>query len=149
MSGLPLNIEIQQIFLHMLNFVILAGGLYFLLYKPVCAFINKRTEYFANLENEALNKKTEADSMLTEYQNKIKAVEEELKAIKAKASHDADEIIRQSREEAEEQGHRIIMDAQAEAQKTKDKIIKGGERDIIKLVLAAEKKLHHYSEDEK
>ena len=52
MSGLPLNIEIQQIFLHMLNFVILAGGLYFLLYKPVCAFINKRTEYFANLENE-------------------------------------------------------------------------------------------------
>ena len=100
MSGLPLNIEIQQIFLHMLNFVILAGGLYFLLYKPVCAFINKRTEYFANLENEALNKKTEADSMLTEYQNKIKSVEEELKAIKAKASHDADEIIRQSREEA-------------------------------------------------
>ena len=35
MSGLPLNIDIQQILLHMLNFVILAGGLYFILYAPV------------------------------------------------------------------------------------------------------------------
>ena len=32
--NLPLNIDLQQIFLHMLNFVILAGGLYRIKYSP-------------------------------------------------------------------------------------------------------------------
>ncbi len=31
--NIPLNIDWQQILLHLLNFVILAGGLYFLLYQ--------------------------------------------------------------------------------------------------------------------
>ena len=40
--NLPLNIDLQQIFLHMLNFVILAGGLYFILYSPVKKFMDQR-----------------------------------------------------------------------------------------------------------
>ena len=38
---MPLNIDITQILLHMLNFVILAGGLTFLLYRPVQKFLNE------------------------------------------------------------------------------------------------------------
>ena len=41
---MPLNIDWQQILLHLLNFAILAFGLYFLLYKPVKAFREKREE---------------------------------------------------------------------------------------------------------
>ena len=33
--NIPLNIDFQQILLHLLNFAILGGGLYLLLYKPV------------------------------------------------------------------------------------------------------------------
>ena len=40
--NIPLNIDWQQILLHVLNFVILFGGLYFLLYKPVKNFMAKR-----------------------------------------------------------------------------------------------------------
>ena len=40
--NLPLNIDFQQILLHLLNFVILAGGLYLLLYKPVNKFITEK-----------------------------------------------------------------------------------------------------------
>lgn len=40
--GVPLNIDWQQILLHLFNFLILAGGLYLLLYKPVKAFMEKR-----------------------------------------------------------------------------------------------------------
>ena len=47
---MPLNIDFLQIFLHMLNFVILAGGLSFLLYKPVNKFLEQRKAYFAQLE---------------------------------------------------------------------------------------------------
>ena len=39
--NIPLNIDWQQILLHLLNFVILAGGLYLLLYKPVVTALRK------------------------------------------------------------------------------------------------------------
>ena len=38
--NLPLNIDFQQIALHLLNFVILAGGLYLLLYNPLKNFMS-------------------------------------------------------------------------------------------------------------
>ena len=50
---MPLNINFQQILLHMFNFVILAFGLYMLLYKPVVAFMKKREDHFADLEKQA------------------------------------------------------------------------------------------------
>ena len=40
--NVPLNIDWQQILLHLFNFIILAGGLYLLLYKPVKNFMEKR-----------------------------------------------------------------------------------------------------------
>ena len=39
---MPLNINLQQILLHALNFVILFGAMYFLLYKPVKSFMDSR-----------------------------------------------------------------------------------------------------------
>ena len=43
--NIPLNINFQQILLHLLNFVILAGGLYFLLYGPVKKFMDGRQKH--------------------------------------------------------------------------------------------------------
>ena len=45
--NIPLNIDFLQILLHLFNFVLLAGGLTFLLYKPVNNFLEKRKEHFA------------------------------------------------------------------------------------------------------
>ena len=56
--NIPLNIDWQQILLHLLNFAILAGGLYLLLYKPVKAFMEQRQAYYQYHEklNEFVNK---------------------------------------------------------------------------------------------
>lgn len=51
--NIPLNIDWQQILLHLLNFVILAGGLYFLLYKPVKQFMAKREEHYRSVDAQA------------------------------------------------------------------------------------------------
>ena len=51
--NIPLNIDWQQILLHLMNFVILAGGLYFLLYKPVKAFMDKRAAYYQEQADQA------------------------------------------------------------------------------------------------
>ena len=44
---MPLNIDWQQILLHLLNFLILFAGLYFILYKPVKKFMKKRADGYA------------------------------------------------------------------------------------------------------
>ena len=57
MTGLPLNIDITQILLHLLNFTVLFAGLYFILYKPVRKIMNEREEHFKKLEEDAKSKK--------------------------------------------------------------------------------------------
>ena len=51
--NIPLNIDWQQILLHLFNFVILFAVLYFLLYSPVKKFMDERQKQFADFENEA------------------------------------------------------------------------------------------------
>ena len=46
---MPLNIDWQQILLHWMNLAILAGGLYFLLYKPVVSFMQKREQHYKDM----------------------------------------------------------------------------------------------------
>ena len=54
--NIPLNIDIQQILLHLVNFAILFIILYLVLYKPVKKFMVKREEYYANMDQEAKDK---------------------------------------------------------------------------------------------
>ena len=51
--NIPLNIDFQQILLHLLNFAILGGGLYLLLYKPVKQFMEKREAYYRQEHDDA------------------------------------------------------------------------------------------------
>ena len=47
--SIPLNIDWQQILLHLFNFAILAGGLYLLLYRPVKQFMERRQTHYEEL----------------------------------------------------------------------------------------------------
>ena len=58
--GLPLNIDWQQILLHLFNFLILAGGLYLLLYKPVKQFMDKREQTYQAMNDAADQKAQQA-----------------------------------------------------------------------------------------
>ena len=60
--NIPLNIDWQQILLHLLNFVILAGGLYLLLYKPVKAFMEKRQQYYQEQDAKAAGGKADCNT---------------------------------------------------------------------------------------
>ena len=64
---MPLNIDIVQILLHMLNFVILAGGLTLLLFKPVKKFIGERQQYFENKQKENEEKALQNEKLKEEY----------------------------------------------------------------------------------
>ena len=61
--NIPLNIDWQQILLHLLNFAILAGGLYLLLYKPVKAFMAKREGWYQQQADAAEKTRQEAEAL--------------------------------------------------------------------------------------
>ena len=52
---MPLGIDFTQILLHFFNVIILFVGLYILLYAPVKAFMQKRSDYYADLEKNTAN----------------------------------------------------------------------------------------------
>ena len=83
--NIPLNIDWQQIILHLLNFAILAGGLYFLLYRPVHKFMDQREEHYRQMENEAQQRLDQAKATEEEYRQQLKQAGDEIRQEKAQA----------------------------------------------------------------
>ena len=75
---MPLNINLQQILLHWMNLSILTGGLYFLLFKPVKQFMDKRAAYYQQLEEQASDKLAQAERLKAEAQAKLEAADDEI-----------------------------------------------------------------------
>ena len=76
--NIPLNIDWQQILLHLFNFTILAGGLYLLLYRPVKEFMKKRDAYYQGINDQAEQLKQQADQLKKDYQQKLSEADSEI-----------------------------------------------------------------------
>ena len=139
--NLPLNIDFQQILLHLLNFVILAGGLYLLLYKPVNKFIKKREERFASLSEEADEKLNNAEQLKTEYEQLMRNSDDEIAKKKSDAAKKAAEIGETEIEKAREEARKIIINARKDAQAERDKILLETQSQITDIATAAAEKI--------
>lgn len=139
--NIPLNINFQQILLHLFNFTILTGGLYFLLYKPVKDFMDKRTAHYRDMEQKANEKMEEAEKIEEEYKSRLTVIENEIQEKKALAEKDLNEQISAELEEARKQRDKIIAEAQGIAQNEKKKILMEAREEVVKLAMAATKKM--------
>lgn len=88
--NIPLNIDWQQILLHLLNFVILAGGLYLLLYKPVKTFMEKRQQYYQEQDAKAAKTLADAEKTAAEVRQQLKNADADAAAKLAAAQKSAD-----------------------------------------------------------
>ena len=135
MSGLPLNIDIQQILLHMLNFVILAGGLYFILYAPVKKFMDQREAHYAEMDQAAADKLAEAEKLAASHQAQLDKVEDELRERRAESQKIAQAAAQQQLDRAQQQADQIIADSQKElkelAMAAAEKLALGSSRDAF------------------
>ena len=138
---MPLNINIQQILLHALNFVILAVGLYVLLYGPVVKFMEKRRAYFADMEKEAQEKQKKLDELEKEYTEKLENVNDEIHKLHAEAMEKLDEEKKLSLEHAKAEADDIVAAAQRQAQAEKEKALRSTRREIAGMVADAAEKL--------
>ncbi len=144
---MPLNIDIQQILLHMLNFVILFAALYFLLYKPVRKFMDNRNKYYDELEEKTNTALSEAEKSKQEYDDKLASLKAEEKQIKADAANEAqikaDKIISDAQTKAAD----IIAKSKQRAAKEKDSMIKSANKEIRHIAEEAAQKLVIDGED--
>ena len=144
--GVPLNIDWQQILLHLFNFVILAGGLYFLLYQPVKNFMDKRAAYFASLEADAKAKEESAQRMEAEYRTKLTDADAEIAKDKAATQAEAEKTANAIIADAKKQKEQILADARDAGKREKDKMIEDARAEIASLAVEATAKLLRDSE---
>ena len=139
--NVPLNINLQQILLHLFNFAILGFGLYFLLYKPVKKFMDGRTAQYQAMKDEAdacleRAKETEALSA-AQFAN----LDNEMTEARRQALAETDTISARRLAEAEEQARKILLDARENAIRERDALMVSAREEVSEMAIAAVKKL--------
>lgn len=135
--GVPLNIDWQQILLHLFNFLILAGGLYLLLYKPVKTFMEKRKTYYADMDAAAKAKMTEAETERQQYADRLKDAEAEIADMKRQAAAEAKSAGDAYIEDAKAEKAALLLKAQKEAAAEKERMLVKANAEIEEMVAAA------------
>ena len=136
-SGFPLNIDPQQILLHWLNLVILVGGLYFILYKPVKKFIAKREEHYKELDQQAVDKIAQAEQLQTQYSDKLAAADEEIHQARAKAQQAVEQSTQEQLDQARAQAEYIVAQARAQADRIKEQAVHDSQDEIRRMAETA------------
>ena len=108
---MPLNINLQQILLHALNFVILFGALYFLLYKPVRDFMDSRKAHYEKMDEDAKAVLAEAEKTKAGYEAQLKSADEEIARRQREANEALQHAVDERRAQAEQQAEEIIKKA--------------------------------------
>lgn len=138
---MPLNINIQQILLHLFNFVLLFAILYFLLYKPVRDFMEKRAASVQKMHDDAAAKLAEAEGVKAAYTKQIDAVQDEIKELRAQADLETAAETQKKLAAADKQAEAIIADAHRKAEAERNKILKEANSEIAELADAMAEKV--------
>lgn len=138
---MPLNIDIVQVLLHMLNFVILAGGLTLLLFNPIRKFMESRQKEYEKREAENRANAENNARIKAEYEQKAATFEEEMASLRLKSEQEAADAAKSYIESAKAEAAAIISKAESDAEKRKEQILDSAQAEIGELVISAAQKL--------
>ena len=138
---MPLNIDFQQIFLHLLNFTLLFAILYYLLYSPVKNFMAKRDEYYKNMDKEANAQLESALRDKEEYAALMASADEEIHQEKERIRKELEELYTRRVRQAEDEAAKILANARQDAEREKTNIIVSAQAEISDMVTAATEKI--------
>ena len=138
---MPLNIDLQQILLHWLNLAILTGGLYFILFKPVKDFMDKREAHYQELDRQAAEKLAQAEDLRAQRQAKLDAAAEEIRQERAKAAQATAQTVQEQLAQAGAQARQLVAKAQADAEQSRERAIRESQRELREMAEKAARKL--------
>ena len=138
---MPLNINLQQILLHALNFVILFGALYFLLYKPVRDFMDSRKAHYEKMNADARAALAQAEKTKEDFAAQLKGADEEIARRQREANDALQHAVDERRAQAEQQAEEIIKKAHDAAASEHERVMEQARGEIAELMSAAAEKL--------
>lgn len=139
--NLPLNIDWQQILLHLFNFVLLFAILYFLLYKPVKDFMEKRTEYYKKLDDDAKANLEIAEKTKNDYAEKLANADVEISEKKETARREIEEESEVRIRQAEKKAEQILSEARQKSDIEHTKMIKEAQSEISDMIISATERI--------
>lgn len=139
--NIPLNIDWQQILLHLFNFAILAGGLYLLLYRPVKQFIEQREEHYRQMRDEAEQTRTQAGQLRDEYQLKLSEADADIARRRAAAEAELDRLTEKQRRDAKREAGDILKKAREEAASERARLMSKASKELVDAAVSAAEKL--------
>lgn len=95
---------VQNLVLHLINLAIIVTLLYFLMYKPVRKYMQKRSERVANEMDEAARLNKQAQGLKIQYE-----------AMLADAHNEAEQMVGEALQKANAAAQQILQDAQKNA----------------------------------
>ena len=139
--SIPLNIDLQQILLHLFNFMILAVGLYVILYKPVKNFMDSRQAHYKEMDQLAEEKLSKAEGLRNTYQKQLDEAETQIAQQKVQAVKEAQVQAENELQEARRKADQILEKARADARDEHDRMIAQTREEIVDLAAEATEKL--------
>ncbi len=138
---MPLGIDFVQILLHLFNVVLLFGGLYIILYKPVKDFMRDRKKYYLDIDKEKEKALADAEKLKMDYEEIMNKADDEIAEEKRKATEEIYAMRDEELDYARKEASRIISKAEEEAKKKRQEIVDGAKDDISEILATAADKL--------
>jgi len=131
---MPLNIDFQQVLLHMLNSLVLFSVLYFVLYKPVKDFMAKREQHYREMDDAAKAKVADSEKLYADYRAKYDALSGDIAADRSRMMEEAEADRARTIDQAKKDAEQILDKARQQADMEKNRIlaaVSDDARDII------------------
>lgn len=139
--SIPLNIDYQQILLHLFNFAILAGGLYLLLYRPVKEFMEQREARYQSMHREAQETRDQAEQLKAQYQAKLSEADDVIARRRADAERELDQLRAQQTAQARQEAEEILAKAREGACREREEMMAKASRELMDAAAAAAEKI--------
>lgn len=139
--SIPLNIDWQQILLHLFNFAILGGGLYLLLYRPVKQFMERRQTHYEELYQQAEQDRARAERLREEYQARLDQADAAIARKKADAEKELNALLSQRIDEAKQQAEEILAKAREGADREEREMVSKASRELVGIAVTAAEKI--------
>lgn len=139
--NVPLNIDWQQILLHMFNFVILFGALYFLLYSPVKNFMDKRKAFYEDMDKKAKAELEEASKVRLQCEERLEGLAAELENRKKEFDYEVNAEREKVLASAHAEADFILANAHKKAESEHDTMLENARKEITDIVSETAAKL--------
>ena len=130
-----LNLDIWTVTFQIINFLALAGLLYYFLFRPVTRNMKARAAEKERLDREIAQNREQAAQLRAELQARLAHAEEEAAAIIAKSGDQAASNRKVVLQEAQTEVERILVEAQADAQQLRGQAVDDFHEELLDAIL--------------